>query len=57
LRATIRIIAEILDMDADDLLKKVLTNLKAEQFILNRFSENSLKRRVDENGNNMLLKY
>ena len=43
LMVTRHIIAEILDMDADDLLKKVLTNPQAEQLILNRFSENSLK--------------
>ena len=43
LMATIHIIAEILDIDADDLLKKVLTNPQAEQLILNLFSENSLK--------------
>jgi len=39
---TIQIIAEIFDIDADDLLKKVLTNPDAEQ-LTNRFFENGLK--------------
>jgi len=40
---TIRIIAEILDMDADDLLKRVLTNPQAELIIMNHFADNCLK--------------
>jgi len=39
--ATIRIIAEALDIDADDLLKRVLTNHKAE-FLLNLYTQNCL---------------
>ena len=40
--ATIRIIAEALDIDADDLLKRVLTNPKAE-FLLNLYTQTCLK--------------
>ena len=39
---TIRIIAEVFDMDADDLLEKILTNPEAEQ-LFNLFFENKLK--------------
>jgi hypothetical protein len=39
---TIRIIALVLDIDADDFLKRVLTNPEAEQ-LLNLFQENKLK--------------
>jgi len=39
---TIQVIAEILDIDADDLLKKVLTLPEAEQ-LLERFSDDRLK--------------
>ena len=39
---TIRIIAEILDIDADDLLERILTNPEAEQ-LLNQFIGNKLK--------------
>ena len=40
--ATIRIIAETFEIDADDLLKKVLTNPKAE-FLLNLYDQSCLK--------------
>jgi predicted nucleic acid-binding Zn finger protein len=39
---TIQIVAQIWEIDADDLFEKVLTNPKAEQ-LLNRFFENGLK--------------
>jgi predicted nucleic acid-binding Zn finger protein len=39
---TIRVIAELLDIDADDLLRRVLTNAQAEQ-MLNLYLENGLK--------------
>jgi len=39
---TIQIVAQILEIDADDLLERVLTNPDAEQLI-NRFFENGLK--------------
>ena len=39
---TIQTVAAILNIDADDLLERVLTNTDAEQF-LNRFFENGLK--------------
>jgi len=39
---TIRIIAEAFDIDADDLLERILTDPKAEQ-LLNMFTENKLK--------------
>jgi hypothetical protein len=39
---TIQIVAEILEIDADNLLERVLTNTDAEQ-IINRFFENGLK--------------
>ena len=39
---TVQVIAEVFDMDADDLLKKILTNPDAER-LFNIFSENSLK--------------
>jgi len=39
---TIRIIAEVLEIDADDLLERMLTNPEAEQ-LLNLFTENMLK--------------
>jgi hypothetical protein len=40
---TIRAVAEILDIDADDLLKRVLTNSEAEK-VLNLYFERSFKR-------------
>ena len=40
---TIQTVAAILNIDADDLLERVLTNTDAEQF-LNRFFENGLKK-------------
>ena len=39
---TIRVIAEVFDMDADNLLEKILTNPQAEQ-LFNLFFENKLK--------------
>ena len=39
---TIRVIAEVFDIDADDLLKRILTNPEAEQ-LLNRLFEDRLK--------------
>jgi hypothetical protein len=39
---TVRIIAEILDVDADDLLRRILTNHEAEQ-MMDKFFENGLK--------------
>jgi len=38
----VRIIAQVLDVDADDLLERILTNPEAEQ-LLNLFMENKLK--------------
>ena len=40
---TIQVVAEILDMDADELLERVLTHPAAEH-LLNRFFENGLKK-------------
>jgi len=39
---TIRVVAGVLDVDADDLLKRIMTNHEAEQLFY-QFTENRLK--------------